>query len=127
AIEIGARSVSLRIDTQGGLYERVVHLQSAHPASSKATPRGHSIGRWEGEALVIDTTAFSPIPIENFGMPQGARKHMVERLTLTADRRQIKYEVTVEDPDHYPQPLQYTALWDHQPDGKLSGTRCDDK
>jgi hypothetical protein len=49
-------------------------------------------------------------------VPAGPRKHMVERLTLTADRTRLRYEVTVEDPDYLTGPATLTQQWDHRPD-----------
>jgi hypothetical protein len=55
---------------------------------------GDSVGRWEGETLVIDTT--------NFSTAAGFRGatvnlHLVERFTRV-DRDTLRYEFTVEDP-----------------------------
>jgi hypothetical protein len=123
-IEIGDKSVTIRVDGGGGVTRRVVDLtQATHPANIKPTPVGHSIGRWEGKTLVIDTAAFTPNPLLN----QGARKHLVERLTLTDDRRHLHYEFTVADPDYYAAPFRFSMLWTHRPDLDFSGAACDDK
>jgi hypothetical protein len=91
---------------------RLVYLDSrAHPAPSVQWMAGHSVGRWEGHTLVVDTTNFTPHT--NFrGSPQNTRQdifategmHVVERFTpTTADT--IHYEFTVEDPNTW------TAAW----------------
>ena len=56
---------------------------------------GDSIGRWDGDTLVVDTTNFS---IE--GGFRGASKnlHLVERFTRI-DADSLRYEFTVDDPD----------------------------
>jgi hypothetical protein len=92
-------------------------MTAAHPANVQASLLGHSIGRWEGETLVIDTIGF-PADSSGLGLnvPAGARKHMVERLTLTEDRTRLRYEVTVEDPDFLTGPATLTQQWDHRPD-----------
>jgi hypothetical protein len=38
------------------------------------------------------------------------------RLSLTADRRQVQYTFTIEDPVQLTQPISYTAIWDHRAD-----------
>jgi hypothetical protein len=49
------------------------------------TQRGHSIGWWEGNTLVVDTTHFAFHRSSSLdGVPSGAQKHVVERYTLTA-------------------------------------------
>jgi hypothetical protein len=116
-IELGDDKVVLRFDNTGDRVERVVQMTAAHPAGVQPSLQGHSIGRWEGETLVIDTIAFTP---DSSGLalnvPAGARKHLIERLTLTEDRTRLRYEVTVEDPDFLTAPATLTQQWDHRPD-----------
>lgn len=125
AIEISDRMAVMRIENSSGILKRDIDLtRTAHPANIAATPNGHSIGRWEGKTLVIDTVGFTPTKV----FPaQGARKHLVERLTLTDDRRHIRYELTVEDPDFYAAPFRFSMLWTYRPDLEFSGAACDDK
>lgn len=122
-IETRVDSVVMRIDADGYELERIIDFSvSAHPTSIESSPLGHSIGRWEGETLVIDTIAFEP----NSEFHQGQRKHMVERLMLLDDRRQLRYEFVVDDPDYYAEPFRYSMLWSHRPDLQPSGAECDD-
>jgi hypothetical protein len=116
-IELGKEEVVLQFDNTGDKTTRVVHMTAAHPADLKPSIDGHSIGRWEGETLVIDTIGF-PADSSGLGLnvPAGARKHLVERLTLTEDRTRLRYEVTVEDPDFLTGPATLTQQWDHRPD-----------
>ena len=86
-IEIGEDEVVMRFDNTGDHVVRTVHMEAAHPADVQPSLHGHSIGRWEGETLVIDTIAFEPNPSGiALNVPSSARKHTVERLTLTAER-----------------------------------------
>ena len=76
---------------------------------------------------MIDTIGFEPNP-SGLGMnvPSSPRKHTVERLTLTADRVRLRYEITVEDPAYLTGPATLTQQWDHRPDLEFSRTgRCD--
>ncbi len=116
-IELGQNEVVLQFDNTGDKTTRVVHMTAAHPANVQPSLLGHSIGRWEGETLVIDTIGF-PADSSGLGLnvPAGARKHMVERLTLTEDRTRLRYEVTVEDPEFLTAPATLTQQWDHRPD-----------
>ena len=58
-------------------------------------------------------------------MPSGLRKHLVEKFSLTEDRRHLKYEFILEDPDWLTAPVQQSIQWDYQPDLKPSGVKCD--
>ncbi len=58
-----------------------------HPEDPDLTLHGHSIGRWEGDTLVVDTVAVAPqayIAInEAVGIPNNGDMHIVERIHLT--------------------------------------------
>ena len=61
---------------------------------------GHSVGRWDGDTLVVDTTHFT----DKTGFQgSGADLHVVERFTRV-DADTIRYEFTVEDPTTWTRP-----------------------
>ena len=126
-IEVGANRVLFRFDNSGDKALREVRLdQKQHPAGIKPALFGHSIGHWEGETLVIDTLGYQPHVSGLFsGIPAGARKHTVERLTLMPDRLQLRYELTMEDPDYLAEPATLSMLWDHRPDLDFAKVPCD--
>ena len=120
-IEIGADEVVMRFDNTGDRVVRTIHMDAAHPADAQPSVQGHSIGRWDGETLVIDAIAFEPNPSGNgMNVPSGPRKHTIERLTLAEDRTRLRYEITVEDPAYLTGPATLTPQWDHRPDLEFS-------
>lgn len=127
-IEVSEDKVVMRFEgAVGVLMQREVHLdQETHPAGLEPSLMGHSIGRWEDGALVIDTVGFTASDIGSIGMPSTVDKHLVERLELTDDQLQLKYTFTLEDPAYLQQPATYSALWDHRPDlEQATATTCD--
>jgi len=90
---------------------RMIYLDGrAHPPSSIEYLAGHSVGRWDGDTLVVDTTNFTDKT--NFrGPPATTRQeightrslHVVERFTRT-DANTIHYQFTVEDPATWVRP-----------------------
>jgi hypothetical protein len=90
---------------------RTIYLDGrAHPSPSIQWLAGHSIGHFEGQTLVVDTTNFTPFT--NFrGSPQNTRQdifasehlHVVERFTLTGDDS-IHYAFSVDDPETWVAP-----------------------
>ena len=126
-IEVNDETVAMRFEGAVGLaMERIVHLdQDEHPADVAPSLMGHSIGRWEGETLVIDTVAFSPHAVGVLFFPSGPSKRLVERLTVMPDRVRMEYVFTLEDPATLAAPVSYTATWDHRPDLEFSGEPCD--
>ena len=78
--------------------KRTVHMNmKAHPANTRPSRAGHSIGRWEGETLVVDTVGFSPgvlvAPVRH-----SDRLHVVERFTLDPKTMQMVRQYEAEDP-----------------------------
>jgi hypothetical protein len=83
---------------------RIISLNQPHVARSAGSWSGDSVGRWEGDTLVVDTTNFKaqlhPLAIsENF--------HLIERFTRVA-ADEIHYEMTFDDPDTWTKP--WTAM-----------------
>jgi|SRR5688572_8055515 len=62
---------------------RVIYMDGrGHPANLTPGYFGHSIGRWEGDTLVIDTVGFSErFWMNRDGLPHTSQLHLVERLT----------------------------------------------
>jgi hypothetical protein len=125
-IEVLPDRVSFAFDWMGAT--RTVALDAAeHPAGIAPTLQGHSIGRWEGDALVIDTVAFLPHEEgAGFGVPSAGGKRLVERLSLTDDRTRLDYEFTVHDSFSLTEPVTYRMQWVHRPDLQPSGDDCDE-
>ena len=120
-IEVGDKEVVLKFDNTGDHVERIVHMGVQHPANVQPSVHGHSIGRWEGQTLIIDTIGFEPnLSGVALNIPSSAGKHTVERLTLTEDRLRLRYEVTIEDPTYLSAPATLTQQWDHRPDLEFS-------
>src|SRR5262245_53493809 len=126
-IEVSGSTVTMRFEAQGQNVERVIHLdQAQHPANVAPSLAGHSIGRWEGQTLVVDTIAFSPHPIGiAIAVPSGPSKHLVERFALAPDRRHLRYDLTMEDPAGLTAPASLSTQWEYRPDLAPSGVACD--
>jgi hypothetical protein len=93
------------IETGGAHSFRTVYMDGrTHPARLSPSSRGHSIGRWEGDTLVVDTVGFNEKAwIDNLGIPTTDRLHTLERFTRT-NYSTLKYEITIEDPGAYTAP-----------------------
>jgi hypothetical protein len=69
----------------------------------EATYYGYSIGHWEGDTLVIDSTSFTDTTwLGRGGLFHSADMHIVEKLTRVGN--EIRYDMTVEDPDSFIEP-----------------------
>ncbi len=86
---------------------RIVRMSSEHPGPEVKKWLGDSIGWWEGDTLVIDTTNFLP----EGQMRGGSEKmHVVERLTLHPDGN-VLYNFTVDDPATWTAPYTGEYIW----------------
>jgi hypothetical protein len=82
---------------------RTIHLGEVDPPPADAW-MGHSVGRWEGDTLVVDVSHFNDKTwFDRAGNFHSAALHLTERFTLrTPDV--IDYEVTIEDPNVFTRP-----------------------
>ena len=124
-IAVSDDRVEIDFDWMGA--KRLVRLDlDQHPSGLQPTLQGHSIGRWDGETLVIETIAFTPHDEgAGYGVPGSIEKRLVERLALTADGSRLRYEFTVEDPLSLTAPANYAMDWIHRPDLEPTGEACD--
>jgi hypothetical protein len=131
-IEIGKDRVVIRSEFLN--VDRTVYMDGRpHPKGPMRTIQGHSIGRWEGDVLVVDTTLFADHLLGNLvvgrsvnaELPSGPRKHVVERFQLSDDRTQLLLNTVVEDPDYLAAPLTVSTTWDYAPQQRLLRFGCD--
>ena len=90
------------------IYEYAAAARSIHldkvPEAPTETWMGHSVGRWEGESLVVDVTKLTGQTwFDRAGNFQSEAVKIVERFTPIGTDV-LNYEVTVEDPKVYTRP-----------------------
>jgi hypothetical protein len=93
-------------DIGGPHTYRTIYMDGrTHPQTPTPAFYGHSIGWWEADTLVVDTTGFNEgFWMDRRGTPHTGALHTVERFTRT-DSRSMTYELTIDDPGAY------TARW----------------
>lgn len=132
--EIEVRSDRAVIRSEFLNVDRTVYLDGRqHPKDGPRSIQGHSIGRWEGDVLVIDTTLFTDHALGNYlgsgseprELPSGPRKHVVERYQLSEDKTRLLVSAVIEDPDYLTEPLTMSTEWDHAPQQRLLRFGCD--
>jgi len=124
-IKIEKDKVTIRTDWMDTV--RTVYLDGrAHPAASQTFLHGHSVGRWDGKVLVVETTNFKE---HQSGLgtttPSSTQKKLVERFELAEDGKTLKYSGTVEDPVFLSAPAQFSAAWEYRPTMPFSNQKCD--
>ncbi len=86
-------------DIGGPHTYRTIYMDGrTHPANLQPSYYGHSIGWWEGDTLVVDTTGFNEsFWLDRRGTPHTEKLQLQERFTRL-NSLTIKYEVVAEDP-----------------------------
>jgi hypothetical protein len=102
-------SILLRIEEFDTV--RTIHLNSeVDPAAQPRTRLGYSVGRWEGDTLVVRTGSLGDaflIP----GVPLGPSAAFVERFTLSDDGNRLHYTMLVTDPQSLTRPVEQKRSW----------------
>jgi hypothetical protein len=83
-----------------GLTRNVQMNMTAHPANIKPSRAGHSIGRWDGDTLVVDTVGFLPGSLAG-NLPHSDKLHVVERFTLNPTTLELTRDIVAEDPVYF--------------------------
>ena len=99
------------------LYEAwsVFHVVPAdgreHPKNMEDTWMGTSIGKWDGDTLVIDTRGFNgKTNLDTVGHPHSSQMRVIERYQRT-DARHLAYEIVIEDPKTYATPWKNSRVF----------------
>ena len=82
---------------------RTIHLDNVEGPPDD-TYMGHSVGRWEGDTLVVDVTNFNDATwFDRAGNFHSDALHLVERFTPIGSDA-LRYDVTIEDPQVFTRP-----------------------
>jgi hypothetical protein len=106
---------------------RTVWLDGRKPTARDFSLQGFSVGRYEGDALLVDTTHFL-FDITGFddynGIPSSSQKRLRER--YWRDGADLRVTVNVEDPMFLRKPAEYTTRWIPAPRGyRIAAFECD--
>ena len=84
---------------------------------------GTSVGRWEGDTLVIETVGISPQVYVVPGVPATPKTRFVERITRVAPDRLVD-EITLTDPDLFAEPYVMVQNYSLKPDWEMREYVC---
>jgi hypothetical protein len=102
---------------------RIFMTLDEHPERLFPQRNGHSIGRWEGETLVVDTSAIRAI---TYGaVPHSDRVHVVERWSVIDASASLVNELIITDPVMYAEPLTLRQVYTRaEPDARMLEYEC---
>jgi hypothetical protein len=105
---------------------RLIFMNKDHPKDVDPTWMGHSVGRWEGSTLVIDTVGFNDKTwLDPGGHVHSDRLHVVERFTRLSES-ELRYEFTIDDPGAYTKEWGWSYVLQGHPDWEIIEYVCNE-
>jgi hypothetical protein len=109
------------------LNAQVRHIHMNVPHSARVTPSwyGESVGRYEGDALVIDTIGLNDKTfVDNYRTPHTNQIHVVEQFKMIEEGKTLQGTVTVDDPGAFNMPWSAIQRWRRVSDRPLTEVMC---
>ncbi len=124
-VELTEQKKIIIFDIGGPHTFRTIYMDGrSHPSNGPRTAYGHSIGWWDGDTLVSDSTNFHEgFWLDRKGLPHTERLHTVERWTRK-DSATMEYSLTVDDPGAYTEPWTTSVVLSWEPNTELFEYVC---
>lgn len=91
---------------------RTIHMDhSTAPDDEPYSRLGYSVGHWEGNELVVNTTRINWNFFDTRGVPQSDAAEVVERFTLGENQSRLDYHIITTDPATFTEPAIITGHW----------------
>lgn len=84
---------------------------------------GDSIGRWEGDTLVVETVGFNALTKVGRGWPHSEAMRISERIRYI-DEDTIENRMTITDPEAFLRPIEQTIIYSKRPDWRIREYSC---
>jgi len=111
-IEFVDRGDTIQIRIEEWDAVRTVYMNGAGNAQAQAPNRlGYSVGRWDGDTLIVETTQINWPYLDDKGAPQSENVSIVERFTLSDNDTRMSQELIVTDPEYLTEPAIWDAEW----------------
>jgi len=108
-------------------YVRQIYTDGrGHNQDLPPTWMGDSIGRWEGDTLVVDATGFNDkTSIDRLGHPHSDAMHLVERIRRV-DHDTLQDDITIDDPKAFTKPWTGQQIFQLKPGWEIAEYVCED-
>jgi hypothetical protein len=105
---------------------RTIYLDGrTHPPATQTSLQGHSVGRWDGKTLVVETTNFKDNPLGlSLSMPSSTQKKLTERFSVSDDGKNLVYSGVLEDSVYLAKPVEWSGKLEYRPTMKPSNQKC---
>jgi hypothetical protein len=111
---------------EGPQTMRQIHMNREHPKDLDPTYSGDSIGKWEGDTLVVDTIGFNDKTwLDGGGLPHSEAMHLMERIRRM-DHDTLVDDLTIEDPKAYTKPIAGHRVYKLKADWEIHEYVCEE-
>lgn len=119
-----ARDRIVMIFEYQGLVRQIFTDGRAHPKDLDPTYMGNSIGKWDGDTLVVDDTGFNGKTwLDPKGLPTSDALHVTERIHRI-NFNTLEAVFTIDDPKMYTKPWTATKHFVLKPDWQIKEYVC---
>ena len=88
--------------------ERIIYMDvDSREVGSEGSPLGHSVGRWEGDTLIVDTAHVAWPYLDPYGTPQSDQVRYRETFSLSGAGDVLNYSITITDPTMFIESLTF--------------------
>ena len=102
----------IRMRTEWFDLVRTIHMeQDEVPVDAPYSHLGYSIGHWDGNDLVVETTRINWPHLDNRGTPLSDAVEVIERFSLSDDQGRLDFRITITDPVTFTEPAVLTGQW----------------
>ncbi len=106
---------------------RHIYLDEALPAPADVDPTymGESVGRWDGDTLVVETVGVNgKTTLDREGMPHSESMRVTERLRLIDSGKRLEDLVKIDDPQTFTASWAARVVFERKPDVELKEYNC---
>jgi hypothetical protein len=123
-IEFVDRGATIEMKLEEYDTRRTIHMSAASTGEAPRTTLGYSVGQWDGDTLVVETTRLSEPYLNSTGAPMGPNAKLVERFSPSADGSRLSYTIVITDPDSLTAPVEGKRSWVWRPGEKVMPFDC---
>ncbi len=105
---------------------RSIVMDGDRPASDQPhTELGYSVGHWEGDVLIVETShMLGGVIVNDVGLPISPEARLTERYRREPGGDNLLVEVLVHDPVNYAEPLRLGRVWTFAPNEEIRPWDC---
>lgn len=116
-------AIVFRLEEWDGV--RTIYMNPDPAAELPApSPMGYSVGRWEGDSLIVETSRIDNPFFDDLGTPQSSALRLTERFDLDADNARLLWTGEIVDPVSFSEPVVLEIEWRWIPGNERKPFQC---